>query len=214
MRNPESIEVRIQRQHMEIGLSPTSPAGVVMARYSNRFSRMWAWDVDSQEILGFQDVKGKARLLDVSEDGRYCGWVIEAKGGYDTHMGVSRPYSFHALFWRRTVITPYFYDPIILFEDGIILHYSQPEEYQFGDEIERVQPGCPYEFVELDGKAKAARRTSRVISNDGNKAQLIDRCGRTIEFGDLAVLSDGQVLIDLTRPVFTTVPHPEWAKEW
>lgn len=225
-----AINLSILNPVITVGISPTAEQGVVIAAYSGRYSRMWAWDAGSLKILGYQDIKASVTLCDISETGRLCAYSAIAHSKAEHYVAISRPPYFHAL-WLRNAL--YLGPTVVLFSNQGLVRYSvdpKKEEFPWSRIIEeRTTPRTPFRFEEMAGDghreecALRASRCSRFFYDAVHWRQETgavrgwvgeDHLGRRITVQDWQVLADGVPFLDCSRQPFEAVTTPEWAKSW
>ena len=203
-----------------------------MAAYSGRHSRMFAWDAETLEILGYQDIKARVELMDVSFDGRYCAYFAEAHAKNEHYIAICRPPFFHAL-WIRNCFHSGNHD--VVFESGKSVRFFYTKKSEAWNERmvpEYTAPNAPMRFKEIDELAPrevwigmAARRCSGAVEKTvypmvqgrPTKRSLwsaTDCLNRIITVDNGAILADGALFLDCTQTPFETIPPPEWATEW
>ncbi|MBS1709487.1 MAG: hypothetical protein JSS65_12305 [Armatimonadetes bacterium] len=218
-----------------LGISPTSRFGVAMANYTARLSRMWAWDAKSLKVIGFQDIKARAKLLDVSGDGEYVGYFVEALHRKQAYLAVSRPPYFHALMLRNG---HYIIQSSITFTASLLVFTRERfEDCEWLRNLdETTQRHCPLRIIEgnvdsfpdetpppFDGSFVSSYKRRGLAyqpwegaapSEFGTQWKGHDGMGREIWSDGLHVYADETPFLDLARQPFTEVVPPEWAKSW
>ncbi len=214
-----------------IGICPTSRQGVAVVEYSGRFSRMWTWDALSLEVTGFQDIKARIQLLDVSRDGKYCAYFAEAHRKDEHYIAISRPPYFRAL-WIRNAYhlggTAAFFGSKRVFTAGYVPKWVANGRYV----PEKIAPYSPFRFKESDDLYQSKdyqgivpARCSGAVSNNRypwypgrlSKRDVwvgSDPLGRNIIAEGSHVLADGVRFLDCSRTPFTEVVPPDWASHW
>lgn len=203
---------------------------MAVAAYSSQHSRMWAWDSETLEILGFQDVKARVRLVDISPDGKYCSYFAHAPKRTQSYVAICRPPYFHALWidnsWDNGRQYVYFgQDKVGRFQD---VKHSYSGEY--GDVFPTTKPNCPFDVIEIDEAGLkhweeiVERRCSSFTRyvHDGKKLRWLqpekwygsDCQGREITIEDSTICADGAPFLDCRRQEFIPIPPPDWALGW
>ena len=228
-----------RRPNITIGICTTAERGVAVASYSGHHSRMWAWDAETLEILGHQDVKAAVTLLDISQDGRYCAYVADAKHKDEEYIAICRPPYFHAL-WLQTAFHLDFRE--VVFASGNTVRYYCSTSTATGAWIkDAITPDSPFKFelMELEAqrsywKERARTRCSGVIETSINPGLAgkkfdpksvvatherdlwtgSDGLGRKISVDGERVLADGEPFLNCQRTPFEAISPPNWAEEW
>ena len=212
------------------GICPTSEQGVAIAAYSGRRSRMWAWDAHSLEVLGFQDIKAKVILLDVTESGSHCAYSAEAHHEMEHYIAISRPPYFRAL-WLRNIFHLGARAVVFGRDDQVAWTADERDKNTWGRIIVHTQaPNTPFSFraVSWQGaeglmqvaeqRCSGARECSDL--DEIRRAKLCeawvgqDPLGRNITVRDACVCADDTPFLDCRRTPFVAVEPPEWAKSW
>lgn len=220
---------------VDLAVSRSGRVGIALANYTSQLSRMWAWDVADLSVLGYQDVKGRAWLSDLSGDGEHVAWGIEKKGGLISYIGVSRPPYFHALLLANMshiygASLAFVDDKVYVKRKGVLalLEWQRPVP-------ERVVDGSPYRVMDDNGDIGDRPRLSELFAafftTDDSRPRisswfpgrhwhlnftdgLVDSVGRSIRTDGRHVYADKKPFLDLARQPFTEVVPPEWAKSW
>lgn len=212
-----------------VGISPSAVQGVAIAAYSGRHSRMWSWDAVSLEVLGYQDVKARVMLRDVSSSGEFCAYYAEAYSKREHYVAIAKPPYFHALWLRnQSEIAVH----AVLFENSnLVAHCVSPkkQEHPWSRIIEeRTTEGSPFRFEEIRSDHQEhcdlfAYRCSGILEyTDHWRWQTPafpnwvgkDPRGRSITVRGSQILADGVPFLDCQRLQFETVSTPSWAKKW
>lgn len=190
---------------------------------------MWAWNATTLEVIGFQDLKGRATLFDLDTTGEFVAYAVEKRGGYWSYVGVSRPPYFHALFLANAGLHP----SVVFNHESIIVRRSAGMMNWGWSVEERVEAGCPYTIIDDTGKlGPLPPLWDRLIEFIGvnpstpictwsdrsywrvRSAPCRDVNGRQIWSDSRHVYADETPFLDLARQPFTEVVPPEWAKSW
>ncbi len=215
-----------------VAVCPSSRVGVAVASYSLRHSQMWSWDVKTLEIIGTQKVKARIELLDISPNGRYCGYYAEAESKGQFYVAICRPPYFQAL-WIRNVVNFSWRGFVFLGRKLVLFGYSKANENSYGKRIaERMTPGCPLRLVKVE-MLHDTQEYSEVTRAQCSKAWMselnayqdgppqsvrnwvgLDACGRKITIRGWGVYADGELILDCTETAFEPIAPPDWAGEW
>jgi hypothetical protein len=213
-----------------VGVSPTAVQGVAIAAYSGRYSRMWAWDTISLKVLGYQDIKARVVLRDITNSGCLCAYYVDASGKQSHYVAISRPPYFHALWLRNT--ETYGGKAVVFSDPGLVRYCVTPksEEFPWSRIIEeRTNIGCPFRFEEMPREGQkeecdifAARCSGIVEYTDHWDSERRgfqswvgeDPLGRRITVQNWQILADGIPFLDCSRQPFEAVTTPDWAKSW
>jgi hypothetical protein len=137
-----------------------APRAVIVARYENRMSQMLLWETDRDVVYPGQWVGGGVSLLDVSADGRYVAYAVEAPGKSVPHyLVVSRPPYLSARFFqpvRKAEWARGFFHP----RGGFYWSGPLNEGERWGEEnLEegRIADGCPFEIERMESYRQVER---------------------------------------------------------
>ena len=189
---------------VEIGLG--SELGVAMLSYSGRLSRMWAWRISDLEVVGTQDVKGRARLVDITSDGQLASYQMERHHKTEFYVAICRPPYWHALWLKKAFHLNY---AGVLFKDSGWLGFgSSTTASEF--------------LIERDG-GKVVPRLSGYLSHDVSQRVrrfddigfgIRDALGREYSLDGERLFAGDVFLLDLSRGEFREQKTPDWAKRW
>lgn len=213
-----------------VGISPNALQGVAIAAYSARYSRMWAWNACTLEVLGFQDIKARAMLRDVSSCGRYCAYCVEAHHKEEYYVAISRPPYFQALWLRNTHHLGY---QAVLFHSVGAIEYCLSEKWiKYGfrqPPEERLVKDAPFTFIPIEWEAYReeselfAARCSGIVEyteyRHGYASAFTlwagtDPLGRRITVRESQVFANDVPFLDCHRLAFEAVATPAWAMNW
>lgn len=200
-------------------LARDADVGVVIAECSVKLSRMWHWDLRTDEFTPGQFLKGRAYVADISPDGRYVvTFALVYHRPERAYIGVSHIPYFTALAYFPT-------SPVSggawFREDGALCVNDNPllsiENGRGSPFPERIDPGCPFPIIrdaEWDDTLK------RDWSNDARRDRLITTDRRsTVEADHCSIFATDptktrKLLGTFLREPFESIPPPDWATRW
>lgn len=207
------------------GVGPDSHQGVVIASYSGRHSRMWTWDIHTLKILGYQDIKARVELLDVSPDGRYAAYYAESHAGSEHYIAICRPPYFKAL-WIQSVFHLHWHR--FWFGPGQwVAEYQDTEAMPWHKVFNHKVDGCPSSIVSrklVQDEWEAVR--TRCINPPSDKmfcqvygselglGILTDPLGRHVQVVGSKLLVEDNEVVDMARTPFEAIYPPDWAGKW
>lgn len=231
---PRKLPIRVT-----VGVSPKSPIGVAIAEYSGRRSRMVAWDAKTLKLIGFQDLKARASLIDVSDCGNYCCYDVERFTKGQSYIAISRPPYFQAL-WLRNCF--HLGQRFAVFMDQRSIHYRlfepHPGMSHKAVSEQLVQP-CPFQFMRID-KIDSWDEYTHVIARSSGFAEYArwlttpprlpkawvpklkipspwtgtDCQGRVIREEQGVLYANESAFLNLERQEFEHIPPPHRVKHW
>lgn len=216
---------------LSVGITPQSERGVVIAQYSHYRSRMWAWNAKTLEVLGFQDLRGGARLLDTDSTGNLCAYHASASKGkekaldaspwfsrrYESYVAISKPPYFTALWIRNAGCTGH---AVRFVRDDLVRWWTEADRDPEQTPVRgRVESNCPIRFEASSRDAVEALGPPRVTddmlySRAAEPTASFDAKGREIRMIGDALCADGVSFIDMSRCPFELVTPPKWAQRW
>lgn len=196
---------------VSFALAAFEPVGVVVVAFSNRLSRVYRWDLQTDTFAPGQFVKARARVHDLSMDGRYVAYEAyladydhSAADIADSYLGIA-----HVPYFTAVAFFPALraYEPCIRFRDEHWVDVRTGPVRDSGRLVERIESGSRFSFCRdrVPDRLPSSQR-------DPHGDRIVFSVG-----GSIYVRVEGgpsQLLHTFERTPFDEVPPPEWAKRW
>lgn len=199
---------------LSFAIARNAPIGVIIAAWSGRLSRMYHWNLETDEIQPGQFLKGCASVEDISMDGRFVAYHAQTfHRRIESYIGISRVPYFTALAFFPVYPLSWY---SVGFEPGKTLRIFIPPPSQFLPEESRrllqhfrVDAGSPFkmQYDAASFEPRDDRHTDhvkkRLLRADASELTLF----RVTQRGETPIFR-------FPKETFQEIKTPVWARVW
>ena len=204
---------------LSFAIAPKARVGVIIASFSGKLSRMYSWDLDTDQVTKGQFLKGRSKVLDLSANGKYVAYYVEAfHRNAQSWIGLSHPPYYTALAFLPT--NHLFQRDAYFTHDGtFIFHTEEQWRYWEGDPpppTTRIDAGCPFSIkpeshVRRVMKSLKDSRSEEAI--DAKRNRVLVARGNSILSRSLP-LREESPLLTFEREPFESIKTPTEFRVW
>lgn len=197
---------------LTFAIAEDAPIGVILATYSGKLSRTFAWDTRKDTITPGQFLKGRVNLTAISPDGKYYAYRAESLQKIrQAYTAIAKPLFFTALaFFPHSPNTSVVVE---FLDNGDIEVLSERDDLFYVDNYiliqERIAPGFPH-TIHRTGTWSYGQAQDCLDPHNPRRiyAEGFSLFAETLESGEIKHIGD------FPRERFEPIEPPEWAKVW